>query len=97
MGRFVCHYEGLFFEWSTICDAPVTKAMTREEFEEYYLDRYGSSSKDDMRMRMEIAVNQSTSSMRGDTLEELVSCNRAGPNEERLTFEEVIKHIKLQG
>lgn len=94
MGRIICYYDGLFFEWSTVVDAPVTKGMKREEFEEYYLDSYGKSSYIDMTQRLSRAENNGTSSMIGHTLEELIECNRAGPQETRLTFDQIISQIK---
>jgi hypothetical protein len=68
MGRFVCHLDGKFFEFSTVVDAPVTDLMSEEEFIDYYTRLYGemaaeSDHRDGMRARMQRARENGTSSM----------------------------------
>lgn len=90
MGRMICHYDGLFFEWSSIVDAPVTRGMTREQYEEYYAFRHG----DNLSERMGRALATGTSSVHYESLEDLIRGNRAGPGETEATFEEIIRQIK---
>lgn len=92
MGRYICHHDGFFFEWSTVVDAPVTYAMPREEFEQYYREEYGRSRMDDFERRMARAIETGTSA-HGYTLEDVVSGNRAGPDETEATFEQIIKEL----
>lgn len=93
MAHIICYHDSLFFEWSTICDAPRTYGITREEYEEFYRDQYGQTAMEFLPERLERAINNGTSSFHY-TLEQLIRSNRAGPKEERLTFEEVINLIK---
>lgn len=92
MGRYICHHEGFFFEWSTVVDAPVTYAMPREEFEQFYREEYGRSRMDEFERRMARATETGTSA-HGYTLAEVVSGNRAGPDETEATFEQIIKEL----
>lgn len=92
MGRYICHHEGFFFEWSTVVDAPVTYAMPREEFEQYYREEYGRANLYDFEKRMERAVNTGTSAHR-ETLADLIRTNRAGPRDGRLSFKALLKML----
>lgn len=48
MGRIICKiYDDksntdLYFEWSTIVDAPLTKGMSLQDFRQYYKEEYGN-------------------------------------------------------
>jgi hypothetical protein len=86
MPRYVCQYNGRWFEWSTVVDAPVTFGMTREEFIDYYNNEYSGR---DLESRMERAEQKGTSSMMDSTLEDLITSNRAGYNENHLTLGEI--------
>lgn len=90
MGRYVCQYNGHWFEWSTVVDAPLTYGMTREEFIEYYRDEYGRHNAEaTMEERMARAEVKGTSAMRESSLEDLISSNRAGYKENYLTLPEI--------
>lgn len=94
MPRFIIHHDGLFFEWSEIVDAPVTHAMSREEFALYYAGRYGELSAAHMLdERIERALAHGTSAMRPTSAEEMFRGNRAGPGERCLTFDEIIAMV----
>lgn len=81
--------ESRYAEWSTILDAPSTWLMTRDQFEAYYLHWYGTDGAADLPGRMLRVERTGTSSMIGDTLEDLLSVNRAGPDEAMATVEEI--------
>ena len=89
MPRYICHYKGYFFEWSTVVDAPVSYAMKRTEFERFY-------DGDDLNERLERAIKYGTSCHTPQSLEELVSCNRAGPRESHLSFKKVLKRVGIK-
>ena len=93
MPRYVVHHEGIFFEWSTIVDAPVSYGMTQEEYEKYYLYKYGSSAMEDFPARLERAVQNGTSCHRKMSFDELIKGNRAGPNETEISKDEILKEI----
>jgi hypothetical protein len=94
MPRFIIHHDGLFFEWSEVVDAPVTRAMSREGFAEYYADRYGPTVAAAMLGdRLDRAVEHGTSAMRPTSAEEMLRGNRAGPGERCLTFDEIIAMV----
>ena len=93
MPKYICHHASKFFEWSTIVDAPVTQAMTREEFEAYYGEQYGGQGLADLPERLDRAVRNGTSSMQPMSLESLVQGNRAGPDKTELKFREIIEQV----
>lgn len=84
MPNYICKlsdgFRPFYFEWSTIVDAPVTYGMLREDFIAYYLRRYGETSKTDLDIRLSRVEATGTSCM-DQTLDEVLSCNRAGPKE----------------
>jgi hypothetical protein len=91
MGRPILYHDGLFFEWSTICDAPASCAMTRAEMEEWLANFRGDT---DVSERLDRAVQHGTSLQNdSSTAQEYVSWNRAGSNETFLSFDDLITHI----
>lgn len=95
MPRIICkvNAEGrdYYFEFSTVVDAPVNAGMSLEEFTEYYREEYGRRSMEfEFPNRMKRVEEQGTSSTSGDSLEDLICCNRAGKDETRLTVEQLI-------
>ena len=93
MPRYICHYGGKFFEWSTVIDAPLTEEMSAAEFRKYYAFQYGQRSLNDIEQRMKRAVE--TGSSAGIYLEEILAENRAGPNETELDFEQVLACVGI--
>lgn len=88
--RYILHHEGLFFEWSTVVDAPVTQAMTEAEFRSYFLRLHGDHLESDLEERLARAKATGCSAAEGFSLADIVSQNRAGPNEACLSVEEVL-------
>jgi hypothetical protein len=84
------HNRDYYLIWSTIVDAPVTRGMTREGLEAYYLRKHGDAGMRDFEFRMERVDLKGTSSMFDADAEATVSGNRAGPNESCLTVAEII-------
>lgn len=93
MGRAIIYAGGVFFEWSTVVDAPISTAMSRTEMHDYLLREYGRHDKPDE--RLDRAEKFGTSAF-DSTLEGLISVNRAGPNESRLSLEEIIADLKAE-
>lgn len=95
MPRYICHYAGKFFEWSTVVDAPVSSAMGAKEFCDYYAAEYGKRSLDGLSERMERAVKTGCSSMIGESLSDVISCNRAGPEESTISLSDVLNLVGI--
>lgn len=85
-----------FLEWSTIVDAPVTWGMTREQFEAYYRDRYGSDGMRELPERFariaECGPGHGSSEYDPGDLDGLIACNRAGAREEEMTLDQIIQY-----
>lgn len=79
-----------FWEWSTIVDAPVTYAMTEEQLREWHLEEYGRRGSTGIDGRIDRARETGTSGY-GMTREDVISHNRAGPNETHATLEEIME------
>jgi len=78
-------------EWSTVVDAPVTFGMTLEEFTAHYKDEYGRHGLQfEFEQRMKRVEEKGTSSQLHDSVDEVISGNRAGKNETCLTKEQII-------
>ena len=91
MPKYIVHHEGFFFEWSTVVDAPTSYGMPREEFEDYYRNRYGEEGSRELSQRLERAIAKGTSSRMHASAEELVRGNHAGPGEETISLEDIIR------
>lgn len=94
MGRVIIHHAGKFAEWSSVVDAPTTNPMTREEFEAYYVKKYGTSSQNQMAERLDRAELNGSSCLEGTSFEDVVFCNRAGPEESDLSVEQLQKWME---
>jgi len=94
MPRYIIHHDGLFFEYSTVVDAPVTCAMTENEFREYYINKNGDSGLVEVDERMQRAIKKGCSGYFSKSAEDELKGNRAGPNETELSFNEVIALTK---
>jgi hypothetical protein len=91
MPRYICHHEGLFFEWSTVVDALVSAAMTENEFRDYYRQVYGSLAyENDFELRIARAKVNGTSCYTRTSIGEMIKSNRAGDNESQLSLNDIL-------
>jgi hypothetical protein len=90
VGRFIIKLEDRYLEWSTVCDAPVSTAMTREEFLAHYRNEYGQSGMVGLPERMARVEAKGTSCLTDDSVADTVRFNRAGPEERCLTMDELV-------
>ncbi len=91
MGKFLLHHEGVFVEWSTVVDAPVSEAMNLDELSGYIRNRYGEEGIDQLPARIARAVEKGTSCIGPSyTFDDIVAGNRAGPDEAELSRDELI-------
>jgi hypothetical protein len=95
MGRTIIKLADRYLEWSSIVDAPATYGMTLEEFKNYYEQSYGTSSMAELEERLKRVEKTGTSSMSEETVDELISFNRAGFEESCLSKEELIDHYVI--
>lgn len=95
MPRYIIQHDGWYFEWSTVVDAPVSRAMRLDEFWDYYKDQYGRVGLDQLPQRLERANNKGTSSFLSCSFDDLIENNRAGLNEETLSKEEILKFVGI--
>lgn len=96
MPRYIVKVGDLYGEWSTVVDAPVTHLGTREQFRDYYEKEYGRASMDGFEERMKRADEKGTSSLMDKSAEEVMSCNRFGKGEGRLSVPAVISKWKRE-
>ena len=94
MPTYICKFQDgdncYYLEWSTIVDAPVTSGMSLEEFQNYYKENYGTKGLEDLPFRLHRVEERGTSNPY-ESLDSLISFNRAGENESYLTKEEIIQ------
>jgi len=91
MGRFICHKDGVFFMWSSIVDAPVSHAMTEKQMRERHRSLYSAVPVD---ARIDRAIKKGTSCYYSNSLEELISHNRAGADETTISLDEIMEQLK---
>ena len=80
MGRWLVKLGDRYLEWSSIVDAPISMLMTDEELAAYWRERYGTEG-----------LERLATVKAGAPGAESIGWNRAGPNETRLSVEEIIE------
>ena len=94
MPRYICKLNDMYFEWSTVVDAPVTYGFSLEEFKEYYKEEYGKLCfEHELPERLERIEKTGTSAF-NQSIDSIISYNRAGPNESCLSKNELIEFLK---
>lgn len=96
MGRYIVRLGEYYLEWSTVVDAPITFGMKIDEFKKYYLAEYGHSGMTELPQRLKRADAYGTSSHERVTAASLIEINRAGPDEDELTQDEIYTVYCLQ-
>lgn len=92
MPKFIAKLgDDKYCEWSTVVDAPVSMIFTMEQFRRYYRRQYGEASMEELPKRLARAEETGCSALSGCTAEDLIRCNRAGPDESELTLEQIIE------
>ena len=79
-----------YLEYSSVVDAPTTFGLPLEDFTKNYLYYYGQHSKDELTQRLARVEKNGTSCAFGSTPAALMSCNRAGLDETKLTLDQII-------
>lgn len=84
-------HEPRYLLYSSIVDAPVSRGMRRDDFLALCDERgYGSPAV--LQKRMERADAKGTSCRLSKNARGAILCNRAGPNETELSYEEMWDH-----
>ena len=97
MAHHVIKLEKYYLEWSTVLDAPITIGTTLARFKTYYRRKYGSEGIKYLQERMYRLEEKSIASSYYNYADDLIKCNRAGPDETCLKVGELIKvYCKLE-
>lgn len=73
MARVLFKVKDKYYEWSTISDGIVTKAMTLKELKQYYLEEYGRQGfENDFKQRMQRVEKKGVSDHLHESVEDLI-------------------------
>lgn len=97
MAQLILHKDGAYSLYTTVVDgACYESALTLEQLEEVIRFDLGEQGVLGLPVRLERAHATGCSALSGMTLEECISCNRAGPNETNLSVADfVAKYLTL--
>lgn len=84
--------ENYYLFWSTVVDAPVSHGMSLEEFKKDYI----KSDLTNYEERIERVNKKGTSSLIDESVDALISFNRAGPEESCLSYDELVRFYCLK-
>ena len=90
MGKCIINLDGKFMLWSSVTDAPESPLLPEPLFKNFWHAEYGRSGWLDYEDRMDIA-KKSGCSAHGYTVNQVISNNRAGEKEKKLTKKEIIE------
>ncbi len=92
MPNFIIHKDGAYNLYTTIADGVCYESsLTLEQLREVIGDEDGAQAFAALPERLERAHRTGCSALSGETLEECISCNRAGPGEATLSNDEFIR------
>ena len=92
MPRLIVHKDGAYNLYTTVADgACYESALTLEQLKEIIRLEQGETGVLALPVRLDRAHRTGCSALDGQTLEECIKCNRAGPNEARLTVAEFVE------
>lgn len=94
MANIICHHNGKYNLYTTIADGfCYESALTLDQLQEIVKEQQGRNGLDQLPARLERAHKNGHSAREGRTLEDFLYCNRAGENEEHLSFNECINRF----
>lgn len=92
MPQLILHKDGAYQLYTTVADGPCyEQALTLDELKEVLRFEGGQAAIDALPARLERAHKTGCSSLHGETLEECIACNRAGPDEREVPFDEFVR------
>ena len=97
MAALILHKDDAYNIYGTIADGPhYESALTLEQLTEVIGQKFGEAGLRDLPHHLERAHRTGCSSMHGETLEECIAYNRAGPNEANMPVAEFVeRHLTL--
>jgi hypothetical protein len=91
MARYIIHHEGVFNIYSTVVDAPLfTCGLSERHVIQQMVQMNAGSGQEQVYKMVERAMKHGTSEP-GSTLRQTIACNRAGPHEAEVPFDEFLK------
>ena len=91
MPQFIVYHEGKYNIHSTVSDGPYfSSGLTLDQLTHYIKEEFGNRGLTDLPARLKRAHATGCSGLPKMTLEECLSCNRAGPRERHLSTKEYI-------
>jgi hypothetical protein len=93
MANGIIHHNGVYNIWSTVMDSPLfVSGLTHQMVVDYIREKHGEEGLRMLPERFEQAHKSGCDDMRlGHTLEDLIACNRAGPNQSNMSKDEFLK------
>lgn len=88
MGRAIIKINDLYFEWSTVVDAPVTYGMSLDQLRAYVKEETGRQGLEQLERDLS-GIDKTGSQYHYTSLKEVISSNRAGPKERKLTKQQI--------
>jgi hypothetical protein len=65
--------------------------MSKDEFTRYYRKEYGENSLPKLAERLERVEQKGTSSLIDKSVQDLIRSNRAGSNEQEISYDEIVR------
>ena len=90
MGRCILMLDGKFIHWSSVTDAPESPLLPENLFKEYWYAEYGRSGWVDY-ANMIADTKKYGCSHRNSTVDKIISDNRAGDKDKKLTKKQIIE------
>lgn len=98
MARFVIKLQDQkntwYLVWSTVVDAPITIGMTSGELRKWWKKEYGDHELIDFDARImpHVKAYGHSATYHKGSVEDLITPNRAGPEESNIGISEIINH-----
>lgn len=89
MPKYIVKLKDNYLEWSTVSDSPTTRGMTREQMRQYLLEKGQREVEAEVESRLMRVDMHGSSAVPPETAEDIMTVNRAGKNESRLTLDEI--------
>ena len=94
MSTVICHKDGRYNIYGSICDSFYwVSSISLDQLKKYIKDEFGNEGMRDLDKRLERAYEYGTSSHYAQSIKDVVLCNRAGPEEKHLSFQECIEQF----
>lgn len=92
MPQYLIHKDGAWNIYCTISDgAWFEHAVDQAELEAWYVMEHGRIGAAELPSRIDRAIRTGTSARTGESLDDLIAGNRAGPGEKRLNTDEFVR------